>query len=71
MATSSIEERMAHLEGAYEQINHRLGSIEQQLIRLDNGISDLRKEMHNQFLWFLGLLLPMWVTIILAVLLRG
>ena len=31
MSAQPLEIRMAHLEGAYEQISHRLGNIEQRL----------------------------------------
>ncbi len=31
MSAQPLEIRMAHLEGAYEQISHRLGTIEQRL----------------------------------------
>jgi len=31
VSAQPLEIRMAHLEGAYEQISHRLGSIEQRL----------------------------------------
>lgn len=48
MAIGNLEIRMAHLEGAYEQINHRLGTIEQDLrgLRADvrEGIGGLRAE---------------------------
>jgi hypothetical protein len=41
MSAHPMEIRMAHLEGAYEQINERLGSIEGRLTALDQKI-DLR-----------------------------
>ena len=43
MSTQALETRMARLEGADEQINQRLGSLEQKLNRY--------------FLWMLGLLI--------------
>jgi len=33
---------MAHLEGAYEQINHRLGTVEQRLSNVENKIDEFR-----------------------------
>ncbi len=36
MAVNPIEVRLAHLEGAYEQINHRLGAIEGRLESIDS-----------------------------------
>lgn len=73
--TSSIEEGMARLEGAYEQINLRLARLEERVERgfedTRREIADLRRDQRNQFYWLLGLLFPMWVTIVLAVLLKG
>ncbi|MDR7522978.1 MAG: hypothetical protein QN168_10985 [Armatimonadota bacterium] len=39
MAVNPLEVRMAHLEGAYEQISERLGSIEARLDHLDARLS--------------------------------
>jgi tetrahydromethanopterin S-methyltransferase subunit G len=76
---------MARLEGAYEQINHRIGSLWEEVRelrrevtqqigelrdRMDQQMGELRREIRTQFYWVLGLLIPMWVTIILAVLLK-
>ncbi|MBV8639006.1 MAG: hypothetical protein JO322_13055 [Candidatus Eremiobacteraeota bacterium] len=35
MSAQALEIRMAHLEGAYEQINHHLGTVEQRLGSLE------------------------------------
>ena len=64
MTTSSLEERMARLEGSFEQIERRLGNIEQDM-------RSLRSDLNTRFYWLMGTMLGMWVTIILAVLLRG
>ena len=64
MTTSSLEERMARLEGSFEQIERRLTTLEQ----------DVREgfaRMETRFYWLMGTMLGMWVTIILAVLLRS
>lgn len=42
MATDALDIRMARLEGAYQQINERLGAIEQ---RLTSEISGVRSEI--------------------------
>ena len=71
MAADALEVRIARLEGAYEQIDKRLGTIE-------NDIRDLRTEirtltdrlmtrMDRQFFWVLGLLV---ISIILPIALR-
>ncbi len=51
-----MEERMARLEGVYEQINQRLNHLEAE-------VRALRREL-------LLILIPMWVTIILAILFK-
>ena len=58
-----LEERMARLEGAFEQMNVRLGSIEGRL-------SAIETEIRSNFRWLLGTQLTMWITIIAAILLR-
>ena len=67
MTMNALEVRIARLEGAYEQIDKRLGSI-------GNDIRDLRTEIQalivrrdRQFFWVLGLLV---VSIILPIALR-
>jgi hypothetical protein len=68
MATSSMEERIARLEGSFEQIERRLTTVEQDL---RTGFERLENKIGTRFYWLLGTMLAMWVTIILAVLLRG
>ena len=61
MAADALEVRIAHLEGAYEQIDKRLGAIEGDVRELRNSIASLRSEllarMDHQFFWVLGLLI--------------
>ncbi len=73
MATSPIEVRLAHLEGAVEQINQRLGAIETRLARLEDKVESLRAEllsrMDRQFYWILSLvvlsiLVPLFVRLL-------
>ncbi|HEX9244709.1 MAG TPA: hypothetical protein VGA35_00990 [bacterium] len=61
MATDALEVRIAHMEGAYEQIDKRLGSIE-------NRMASLEQKLDRQFLWILGLLI---VSILLPIASRG
>jgi len=68
MAADALGVRMAHLEGAYEQIDKRLGSLEGRLGSVEAEVRDLRGEvrglrtellarMDRQFFWILGLLI--------------
>ena len=65
MGADALEVRIAHLEGAYEQIDKRLGAIDGDVRELRgelrNSITGLRSEllarMDHQFFWVLGLLI--------------
>ena len=71
---SSIEERIAHLEGSYEQIERRLGTLEQ-------DVRSLRTEMNARFdrldsrmdrliYWQLGLMAAIAASILATVVTR-
>jgi hypothetical protein len=63
----SLEERVARVEGVVSQIERRLNHVETEL-------TELRKSVDRSFRWTVGIMLtvliPMWVTIILAILLK-
>ena len=76
-----MEERVARIEGIVEQMDKRLNHIESEIRNLRNEMSDeirglrgeigdLRKDLNNRFFWLLGVQISMWVTIILAILLK-
>lgn len=82
MATSPLDIRMARLEGVYEQMDARLGTIESRLARLEDRlgrledrfdvrIDTLRDElvsrMDRQFYWILSLVVT---SILVPLLLR-
>lgn len=71
MTADALEVQIAHLEGAFEQVDKRLGSIENRMSALerkvDEGFARVRVEMDRQFFWVLGLLV---VSILLPVGLR-
>jgi hypothetical protein len=74
MAADALAVRIAHLEGAYEQIDKRLGSIKGRMASLerkvDDGFAQLRAEMQTTFRWVIGVILVNWITLMLAVFLR-
>jgi len=59
--TASLEERVARVEGALEQMNLRLGNLETEVRELRRELADRRRLM-------LQIFIPMWVIIILAIL---
>lgn len=70
MPTDTLETRMAHLEGAYEQIDRRLGPVEQRLTLVETKIDGLRQDidqrferldhsLRTQFSWVMGLMISL------------
>lgn len=74
MAADALDVRIAHLEGAYEQIDRRLGAVEGRMAsmehKVDIGFAQLRQELSTTFQWVVGIILINWVTLMLAILLR-
>ncbi|MBI2821416.1 MAG: hypothetical protein HYX74_04275 [Acidobacteria bacterium] len=79
--SDTLEVRIAHLEGAYEQVDKRLGAVESILWQLRSEINDLRNAIDrridnltsrgdSQFHWLLGTILTTWVTMLLAIFFR-
>lgn len=83
MADAELTERMARVGGILEENRSRLDYVQNDLREtnrridetnqhLDKSLEALRKEMRSNFLWLLGvmlgILIPMWVSIILAIL---
>ena len=77
----SIEERIAHLEGSYEQIERRLSTLEQDLRslrafisarfdRLDSRMDRLDSRMDRFIYWQLGLMAAIAASILATVLTR-
>jgi hypothetical protein len=80
MLADALEVGIAHLEGAYEQIDRRLGAVERRIAALDRKIDDgfahvrteiqsvrgeLLGRLDHQFFWILGLLIiSILVTIV-------
>ncbi|HLA37112.1 MAG TPA: hypothetical protein VJZ02_01455 [Candidatus Brocadiales bacterium] len=65
-----LEERQAKVEGILEQLEKRVSNVELAIMELRKEIAELRKEMSSNFRWLMGIMLTMWVTIILAILIK-
>jgi tetrahydromethanopterin S-methyltransferase subunit G len=71
MHAHPLEARIAHVEGAFEQVNERLGSIERQLDAIDVRFNqvDLRfNHVDSRFNWLIGIVVGTWATTILTIL---
>lgn len=42
MSASPLESRVAHLEGGFEQVNHRLGSLELRMSNVERKIDEFK-----------------------------
>ena len=81
MESSSLEERVARIEGILERMDKRLNHleseirdlrvyVESEIKNLRGEIGGLRRDLNDRFLWMLGVQITMWVTITLAILFR-
>lgn len=61
MSSYPLEARLAHLEGAFDQVSERLNGLER---RLDI----LGQTLKHRFNWVIGTVVGTWVTTMLAVL---
>jgi predicted RNase H-like nuclease (RuvC/YqgF family) len=79
--SSSLEERVARIEGILERMDKRLNHleseirdlrvyVESEIKSLRGEIGGLRRDLNDRFLWMLGVQITMWVTITLAILFR-
>ena len=76
-----LEQRVARLEGTYEQVDRRLGDLAHGLEQVRQELGGLRQEMHQEMtdfrrdlssgLWRqTGLTVGTWITVMLALFLR-
>ena len=73
-----VEGRLAKLEGIVGQMDKRLASVEGRLNHIETRLESMEKELRGEivknFRWTIGIMLsiliPMWVTIILAIILK-
>jgi len=58
-----LEERIGRLEGRTEEMSKRLNHIE-------SDLRELRSDLKSNFKWTVGLLITIWVTVIIAIMLK-
>jgi hypothetical protein len=64
MHAHPLEARIADVEGAFDQVNERLGSIERRLDTIDIRFN----HVDSRFNWLTGIVVATWVTTILTIL---
>jgi uncharacterized coiled-coil protein SlyX len=78
MPIEELEGRVAKFEGISEQISQRLNHLETVVdhmrkdltSKMDHLRTELLARIDTNFKWTLGIMIPMWVTIILAVIFK-
>ena len=71
MHAHPLEARIAHVEGAFEQVNVRLGGIERRLDSVDLRFNQLEARFNHvdsRFNWLTGIVVATWITTMLAIL---
>jgi tetrahydromethanopterin S-methyltransferase subunit G len=53
---------MAYVEGAFDQVNERLSSLDRRLDSFQHTVSLRFDEVDRQFSWLIGLIVVTWVT---------
>ncbi len=80
--SSTMEERIARLEGVNEQIRDRLNGVDVRLTGIDARLTaiehtiDLRfsqleprfSQIDSRFIWLIGVVIGTWITTILTIL---
>ena len=73
MHAHPLEARIAHVEGAFDQVNERLNSIDRRLDGFDRrfeGFDRRFESVDRRFNWLTGIVVVTWVTTILTILLH-
>jgi tetrahydromethanopterin S-methyltransferase subunit G len=68
MHAHPLEARIAHLQGAFAQVNERLGGIDRRLDSLEQLMALLSDRVDRKLTWLTGIVVGTWITTILTVL---
>lgn len=71
MPESTLEERIAGLEGSYRELTKRLDDLRSEMHRGFDGVtgqlSDIRTEQRNSFRWTMSLILVNWLSLLAGI----
>jgi tetrahydromethanopterin S-methyltransferase subunit G len=78
MHVHPLEARIAHVEGGFEQVNERLGSVDRRLDTMDGRFNHLESRcaqvdarfnrVDSRFNWLTGIVVGTWITTMLTIL---
>jgi len=60
-------ERLARVETRVEHLQQQMLEVRQDIRDLRQEMRDLSAKVDRQFLWTLGIIITMWITVILAI----
>jgi tetrahydromethanopterin S-methyltransferase subunit G len=67
MSTQALEARISHIEGAFDQVNERLGSIDRRLDSMETRFEGRFAQIDQRFIWVIGTIVGTWIATILAI----
>ena len=75
MASPTLEERIAGLEGSYKELTKRIDDLRSETHRGFDGIkaelhnlrTELRREISTNFRWTMSLLLANWISLMAGI----
>jgi tetrahydromethanopterin S-methyltransferase subunit G len=70
MHAHPLEARLAHVEGAFQQVNERLNSLERRFDSLEHLVALRFDQVDRKFTWLTGIVVATWITTMLTVLFR-
>lgn len=75
MHAHPLEARIARVEGAFDQVNERLGGIERRLDGIDRRLDSTEHltalrfdQIDRRFTWLTGIVIGTWITTVLTIL---
>ena len=72
MSAQPFEARLAHLEGAFVQMDRRIETLERAVIegfkRVDARFDQLESRFESRFNWLIGIVVASWISTIVMVL---
>lgn len=66
----TLDERVAKIEGIVEQMDKRIAEFREDFNARLNHIQTELSDLRGRFWWLIGIQITMWITIILAILLK-
>jgi tetrahydromethanopterin S-methyltransferase subunit G len=68
MSAQPLDARLAHLEGAFVQVDRRLDSLERRLESFERATDSRFNQIDSRFNWLIGIVVTSWISTIVTVL---